>query len=309
MRQPARQLADGLHLLRLPQRLLRALERLGLLALLGDVAPAAIDHAAVRNAHPRDPAAAAVLAAVAVREADRRLALLRQVEAAARALDVVRVQQLEDRHARHFGFGPSEHRHPRWVGRDEIPLGVQRAEQVGTDLPGRAAFLRALGDLALEFDVQVVQPLFRPLAIRDVEADAGKPQRRAVGGHLAAALGQHPACAAVGVHEPVLLAEQLAGGQHPRDALLHASGVSGWMPAKNSAIGAPSRARSGVTPYRRAKRSSATTRSLTTSQSQVPMPRPADSANCSRSSLSARRRPSTDAASGRLTLSGCMRRL
>ncbi len=129
----------------------------GLGLLLGDVATAAIDHAVFRHTHPRDPSIAAVLAAIAVGEADRRLALLGQVETRLSALDVVGVQQFEDRQAGDLLLGPAQRRFPGGVGRFEIALRIERAEQVGADLPGQAARLGALDDLALEVGIEFAQ--------------------------------------------------------------------------------------------------------------------------------------------------------
>ncbi len=61
------------------------------LLLLGDVAADAVDEAIVRDGDPRDPAVAAILAAIAVGEPERRLTGLRQIEDLAGAFNVVRM--------------------------------------------------------------------------------------------------------------------------------------------------------------------------------------------------------------------------
>ena len=55
-------------------------------------------------------------------EAERRLTDLRQFEAGARVLQIVGVQQVENRHAEDFFFRPSQHAFPRRIGRFEIPF-------------------------------------------------------------------------------------------------------------------------------------------------------------------------------------------
>ena len=74
VRDAAREMADGLHLLRLPKGFLRGGELDFRLALGRDVATGAIDKAVFRNADPGNPTVAAVLAAIAVDETERRLA-------------------------------------------------------------------------------------------------------------------------------------------------------------------------------------------------------------------------------------------
>ena len=72
------------------------------------------------------------------------------------------MQQLEDRHARDFRFRPSEDSLPRRIGGLEISLGIERPEQIGTQLPGQATRLGALDHLPFEVGVQLAQPGFRP---------------------------------------------------------------------------------------------------------------------------------------------------
>ena len=153
----AGQLADRLHFLGLAQRFL-CCRQLGFRLSLGcDVPARTIDIAFLGNADPRDPSIAAVLAAVAIGKAQRRLADLRQLEAGARVLAVVRVQQVENRHAEDFCLGPSEHAFPGRVGGFEISAGIQGPKQVGTQAPGPAARLCALDHLALEIGILFAQ--------------------------------------------------------------------------------------------------------------------------------------------------------
>ena len=157
---PACQLTNGLHFLRLAQRLL-GLGEIGFGRLfLGDIAAAAIHHPLFRNADPGDPAVGAILAAVAIGKADRRLALLRQFKSGARPLDVVRMQHFENRHAGNLFLRPSQHRLPGRIGGLEIALRVECAEEVRAHLPGPAARLGALDNLALQIRIQFAKTSF-----------------------------------------------------------------------------------------------------------------------------------------------------
>jgi len=118
----AGKLADRLHFLGLTQGLLSC-SQFSFRGSLGSNIPAgAIDVTVLGNADPGDPAIAAVLAAIPVGEAERRLADLGQFETGAGVLQVIGVQQVKDRHADDLLFRPSQHALPRWVGRFEITL-------------------------------------------------------------------------------------------------------------------------------------------------------------------------------------------
>ena len=91
----------------------------------------------------------------------RRLTDLGQFKAGSRVLQIVRVQQLEDRHAGDLRLRPSKDGLPRWIGRLEIALGVEGPEQIGTQLPGQAARLSALNNPAFKVGIEFAEPGFR----------------------------------------------------------------------------------------------------------------------------------------------------
>src|ERR1700726_1909444 len=140
----ARQLADRLHFLGVTQGLLSCSQLSFRGFLSSDIPPSAIDVTVLGNADPGDPAVAAVLAAIPVGEAERWLADLGQFEAGAGVLQVIGVQQVEDRHADDLFFGPSQHALPRWIGRFEVSLRIERAKQIGAELPRQTIGLCAL---------------------------------------------------------------------------------------------------------------------------------------------------------------------
>ena len=97
-----------------------------------DVPAGAIHKTIFRNANPGNPAIAAILAPIAIDEADRRLADQREFKAGPRVFHIVRMQQFEDRHAGNLRLRPAQDGLPRRIGSLEISLGIERTEQIGT---------------------------------------------------------------------------------------------------------------------------------------------------------------------------------
>ena len=97
-----------------------------------DVPTGAIYKLVFLNTDPRNPTVTAILASIAIGETDCRLTNHSQLKAGPRVLHIIRMQQLEDRHARDFFFRPSEDGLPRRVGGLKISLGIESPEQVGT---------------------------------------------------------------------------------------------------------------------------------------------------------------------------------
>ena len=116
VRHAAGELADGLQPLALPQGLLGLLQGLRLLPLRLDVTADGIDAAVPGPGGPGDPAIAAVLVAVAVVEAQERLAVLQARNTLHRALEIAGMEEIEEIAPEEFRFGPAEHRLPGRVG-------------------------------------------------------------------------------------------------------------------------------------------------------------------------------------------------
>jgi hypothetical protein len=87
-----RELADRFDLLRLSNGLSGRRKLNFRRSLSRDVPTGAIHKAVFRNANPRNPSVAAILASIPVGETDRRLTYLRQLKAGPRVLQVVWMQ-------------------------------------------------------------------------------------------------------------------------------------------------------------------------------------------------------------------------
>jgi len=104
------------------------------------IAGDAVDQAVLGHRHPRQPAPAAGLRAVAVLEAQHGQAALAGIRPGALAGgQVVGVHQLTKAHVLHLVFGPAQGAFPGGVGGLEVPAGVDHAQQLGAHGPGAAA--------------------------------------------------------------------------------------------------------------------------------------------------------------------------
>ncbi|MNQ62573.1 hypothetical protein D3C85_769220 [compost metagenome] len=128
----------------------------------GNVARAAIHLLALGHGHPRQPVPAAQLVAVAVFEAQRRLALVGRIPGRIGARQVVRMDQFKKFRRADFLPGPAQGGLPGGVRVFEIAVEVEHAQQVGADVPGAAEFARALGHLHFHAGSQGAQTRFRP---------------------------------------------------------------------------------------------------------------------------------------------------
>ncbi len=156
VRQPAGQLSDGLHLLRLPQSLLGFRQGLGLPFDLGHVAHGGVDQALARHGVPGQPDIAAVLVAVAVLEGELRLPARQAFRGCQGERHVVGMHEVEERPRLHLGLGPPQRLRPRRVQADEVAVEVGDAEQVRGRLPDLVALRRPGGDLPRELDLRLL---------------------------------------------------------------------------------------------------------------------------------------------------------
>jgi hypothetical protein len=225
VRQAAGELADGLHLLRLAQLLLGALQLVLAFAFGGDVARRAIQLAVGGHRHPRQPAPAAVLVAQAVFQAQRRqVARQRILPGLAAGGAVVGVDEIQEGGGGDFVLAPAQGDAPGRVRGFEAALGIQHAEDVGAELPGAAARHRLGHDLLFEFVVEGAQLDDRVVALGldraarfDVDQHAGEAESLAVRAEVDAAVGLDPVVAAVRALDAVLVRIVAAARDHLAD--------------------------------------------------------------------------------------------
>ena len=161
VRDAARELAHGLHLLRLAQGILCVGQPgLGQFA-LRHVAAVAVDAVAFDGRVPRDPAVRAVLMDVAILEI-RDLAVARRLlERAQRALEVVGHDEIGETAAGDVVGTVAQDARPGRVDSAEDAIRVDDDEQVSRVAPDPVTLLRALGDLSLERSGELAQLEFR----------------------------------------------------------------------------------------------------------------------------------------------------
>ena len=167
VRHPAGELPDRLHLLRLPQLLLRARERGRSRPLGGDVPAGGIDQLTFRCRDPGDqaPGPVPVSAAILERGQDRTRRLLQHGQ---RRGVVVRVDQVEQGGAGHPVGRPAEDGRPGRVAGAEYACRVQDQQQVPRIVPGPVALGDRLRHAGLERLVQAPQLLLAARALDEV---------------------------------------------------------------------------------------------------------------------------------------------
>ena len=157
----AGELADRLHLLGLPKRLLGRRKFDFRRSLGGDVSTGAIDKALFRDADPGNPAVAAILASIAIGETDRRLtdrvsSKPARVCSTSSGCSSSKIDMLATSASDH----PSTVCHAG-LEVSKYPLELSAPSRSGLNCQVRAARLRALNHPSFEFRIQFAKPGFR----------------------------------------------------------------------------------------------------------------------------------------------------
>ncbi len=215
VRQAPGQLADRLHLLRLPQRLLGRGEGGGGLLLGLHVAPDRVDERLVRHGRPGQPTVAAVLVPVAVLETGDDGARRKVPGRRRGGRRVIRVHQIHERDPDEFGLVPAEQGRPCGVDRHDGPVEARHEHDVGRQAPHPVAVARALLDLLLQVAGQPLQLGGHALLILDVGVGADPTGDASGGVAHRLAPRQEPAIDAVGAAQPVLGLVHGLGGPGP----------------------------------------------------------------------------------------------
>ncbi len=202
VREAAGQLADGFHLLRLPQRVLRRLElRLSFL-LVRDMAPRRVDQVRARRGDPRDPAIRPVAVPVTVLDGRQRAAG-RVGQRALGQCELVGMHEPVEAHADDVRLVETEDRLPRRVRATERARRVQHGHEVGRRFPQVIALRRAFGQrLGLRMLVgHVARAAVDAAVLRD--GDPRQPAMAAVLAAIAIDEAQHRFAAPHLVHSRV----------------------------------------------------------------------------------------------------------
>ena len=131
VRKAARQLAHGLHLLRLAQLLLHLGQRFGLGHFGGDVAAHRIDAACRRTGGPGDPAVAPVPMAIPVVKPGMRHACGQLLRVLDGARQILRMDEMKKRGAQQLVFTPAQYLGPGRVDRSDDALERAAHHDVG----------------------------------------------------------------------------------------------------------------------------------------------------------------------------------
>ncbi|GJD69837.1 hypothetical protein MMMDOFMJ_2775 [Methylobacterium gnaphalii] len=164
VRDPARELADRFHLLRLPQGRLSLNQGLGLFLLRRDVAAGGVDQPSFRHRDPRHPAVAAILVPIAVLEG-RQALLGSEVQRLQGAGLVLGMDEIEDRAADHLLGLPAQNPGCGRAHGAEDPRMVNDEHQVLRHAPSAVALAGARLDALLQQGVHLAQPSLVALAL------------------------------------------------------------------------------------------------------------------------------------------------
>ena len=215
VRQPARELPDRLHLLRLPQRLLGLPQRLGLLLLGGDVAPVRVHQVTLDRGAPRDPSRLAVPAAEAVLEIRQVGARRRGIQALLRHLGVRRPHEIPEAVADRLLRPMAKDRGPGRIDGAEHPIGTDHDQQIARVPPHPVAFGRPLRHPLLQIGVQRRQGLGRNPLLLNIGIRAHPLRDRAFGRSDRLRPDQVPAIRPVGAADAEFDFVRIAGRQCP----------------------------------------------------------------------------------------------
>src|ERR1700761_5353556 len=150
MRDAAGQLADGIHLLQLPQLFFRSPMGICRFLIGGDVPADDIDQSLLGGQRPVDPPIRSVLVAKAVFHAHGAGALGETSPSLMANRRVIRMAQYVDMQRPDFLFAPAERLRPGRVYGWEVALEIANTQQVFRNIPDPVALARPLGQKTRE---------------------------------------------------------------------------------------------------------------------------------------------------------------